>query len=340
MPPGNHESNVNLFDALFSIWEKQKFDLKLYFDKIFDKALAALKANVENSEIRITLNNEPKYKAMFIPVGFRLENVALMAGLFQPLHVTLAFSETTRSFHRRHVEILKNKLRQYCPYTTVYRYLTLSKDDQPRMEQRVITWSEEVKASYRCSEAEIVIDLTGGTKPMSVGAQNAAKSLGIPAFYLSVDFDEDTQMPIPGTEYLVQMLSRPSQTEKNLVFVIMPFKSEFDTIYEYIKEGAESSGLNCLRVDEDIFQGGIVDRVRENIARAGTIIADLSEENTNVYYELGLAHALDKRVIMLTQGMRAIPFDLKHFRMVVYDGNRLETLPDTLKKELSALQIT
>ena len=340
MPISRNAPDTTLFENLFRVWEQRKFDLVFYFEEIFDRALASLKAKVETGEIRITLNNKPKYKAMFIPVGFRIENVALMAGLFQPLHVTLAFSESTRSFHRRHIEILENKLHKYFSSMTIYKSPTLSKDDQPQMEQRVIKWTEELKKSDDYSEAEIAIDLTGGTKPMSVGAQNAAKSLGIPAFYLGVDFDGDTQMPIPGTEYLVQMLSRPSQTDKNLVFVIMPFRSEFDTVYDHIKEGVESSGSTCLRVDEDIFQGGIMDRIRENITRAGTIIADLSEENTNVYYELGLAHAQRKNVIMLTQSMDTIPSNLKPLRMVVYDGNSPDELRDKLQKELSALQIT
>jgi nucleoside 2-deoxyribosyltransferase len=59
--------------------------------------------------------------------------------------------------------------------------------------------------------------------------------------------------------------------------------------------------------------------VWESVNRARLIIADMTERNPNVFYELGIAHTLGKPVIMITQSMDYVPFDLKHLRCIVYD---------------------
>ena len=62
-------------------------------------------------------------------------------------------------------------------------------------------------------------------------------------------------------------------------------------------------------------------------------MAELTERNANVYYELGLAHAWKKKTIMISQDIDAIPFDLKHLRMVVYAPATDGQLTDILVKE-------
>lgn len=325
-------------EGLINVWKQRDYDLYFYFNEIFDRALAALKSSIETSTIQITANGEPIYKGMFIPVGFSAENVALISVLFGPLHLTVAFSETTKAFHRKHFHIVEEKIRQYCPSTTIDKIPSITSDDQLHMEKRILEWAQKMKANYGFSEDQLVIDLTGGTKPMSIGAQNAARSLDISAFYLSVDYDIDTQEPIPGTESLLEMVRRQSQTDENSVFVIMPFSKEFDSVYMGIRDSANKAQLRCSRMDEEIFSGGIMDKVRENIAKAGIIIADLSEHNPNVYYELGLAHGWGKMVIMITQDIGNVPFDLKHLRMVMYDRGSIDGLREKLGEELAGLK--
>jgi len=106
-----------------------------------------------------------------------------------------------------------------------------------------------------------------------------------------------------------------------MVFVIMPFADNFNKIYKWIEETVTSSSLNCTRVDKEIFLYGIMDCIREDILKAGIIIAELSDKNLSVYYELGLSHGYQKNVIMLTQNIDEIPFDLRHLPMVIYKPN-------------------
>lgn len=108
---------------------------------------------------------------------------------------------------------------------------------------------------------------------------------------------------------------------KPFVFVLMPFSAEFDDTYQLgIKPACSDAGAYCERVDEQIFQESILDRIYNQIAKADVIVADLTGRNANVFYETGYAHALGKKVILLTQNSDDIPFDLKHYPHIIYAG--------------------
>jgi hypothetical protein len=119
------------------------------------------------------------------------------------------------------------------------------------------------------------------------------------------------------------------------IFVLMPFDKAFDDIYTYgIKQTANNCEFYCERVDEQIFQGSILSRIYNQIEKADLIIADLSNKNPNVFYETGYAHALNKNVILLTQNSDDIPFDLKHYPHIIYNGN-IKFLSEELTKKIN-----
>ena len=72
---------------------------------------------------------------------------------------------------------------------------------------------------------------------------------------------------------------------------------------------------------DDLFGEELMEDVWRGIYQSRIIIADLTGRNPNVYYELGLAHTLGKRVILLTQDVNDIPADLKRYRFVTYQDN-------------------
>src|ERR671916_2540990 len=89
---------------------------------------------------------------------------------------------------------------------------------------------------------------------------------------------------------------------KTFVFVLMPFDTDFKDIYEVgIKPACKDAGAYCERVDEQIFVANIVERVYNQIAKADVIVAEMTGRNPYMFYEVGYAHALNKRVILLTQ---------------------------------------
>jgi len=108
---------------------------------------------------------------------------------------------------------------------------------------------------------------------------------------------------------------------KPFVFVLMPFSEPFTDIYEVgIKAACKDAGAYCERVDEQIFVETILERVYNQIAKADVVVAEMTGRNPNVFYEVGYAHALSKRVILLTQNSDDIPFDLKQYPHIVYGG--------------------
>ena len=121
---------------------------------------------------------------------------------------------------------------------------------------------------------------------------------------------------------------------KPFVFVLMPFCEEFDDIYKFgIKGAAEDANAYAERVDEQLYDEGILDRIFNQINKADVIIADMTGRNPNVFYEVGYAHALGKIVLLLTQNVDDIPFDLKHRPHTVYAG-KIQTLREELSQKL------
>lgn len=109
---------------------------------------------------------------------------------------------------------------------------------------------------------------------------------------------------------------------KPFCFVLMPFGDDFNDVYQIgIKESCYDGGAYCERVDEQIFHESIIQRVCNQIAKADFIIADMSERNPNVFYEVGYAHALGKPTILLTNNVDDIPFDLRHLPHIIYNNS-------------------
>jgi hypothetical protein len=107
--------------------------------------------------------------------------------------------------------------------------------------------------------------------------------------------------------------------DPNLCFVLMPFAEDVRPVYDdHIRPIVKAEGLSCLRADEIVGTNLITWDVWEKINRARFIIADLTRRNPNVFYEVGIAHALGKEVILLAQSMEDVPFDLKALRCIVY----------------------
>jgi nucleoside 2-deoxyribosyltransferase len=123
-------------------------------------------------------------------------------------------------------------------------------------------------------------------------------------------------------------------TDNIFTFVLMPFHEDYDDIYRMgIKETASSLDIKAERVDEQIFQEGILERIYRQIEAADIIVADMSDQNPNVFYEVGFAHAKEKLCILLTKNPADIPFDLKHHRHIVYGGS-ISKLRESLTEEL------
>lgn len=118
------------------------------------------------------------------------------------------------------------------------------------------------------------------------------------------------------------MTTKRSTKPKPFCFVVMPFDESFRDTYELgIKQACEDAGAYCERVDEQKYDEPILDRIYNQISKADVIVADMSDRNPNVFYEVGYAHALGKRVVLLTRRASDIPFDLTRYWHLVYEGS-------------------
>jgi len=126
------------------------------------------------------------------------------------------------------------------------------------------------------------------------------------------------------------------QVDEKLCFVLMPFDEKFNSIYEKIKEVVEELGLICKRADEIFNTKPVIEDICHSIQKSRILIADITGRNPNVFYELGFAHAKNKKVILITQDINDVPFDVKHYRCIVYKDtiSGADELRDGLKKTL------
>lgn len=107
----------------------------------------------------------------------------------------------------------------------------------------------------------------------------------------------------------------------DVCFVVMPFAQPYGGYYGLIYEPAiKKAGLKPIRADNEIFgTGKIMDQIWNGISTARVLVAELTTKNPNVFYELGLAHALKKPVVLVSANTPDVPFDLQHIRVIYYD---------------------
>ena len=132
-------------------------------------------------------------------------------------------------------------------------------------------------------------------------------------------------------------------------FVVMPFGKkkggdgsiyEFNTIYQsLIKPALESAGFEPFRADEATSSGDILTDMFQELLLADLVLADLSIDNANAFYELGIRHAFRKRGVVHIQAGRAyMPFDIFNVRTLPYHITP-EGVPDPefLDKDIQAI---
>ena len=111
----------------------------------------------------------------------------------------------------------------------------------------------------------------------------------------------------------------PDKIDQLDVFVLMPFKEELVPVYEdHIKATCATLKLSVRRADDFFTAHSVVQDVWAAITSARLIVADCTDRNPNVFYEIGLAHAIGRPTVLLTQRAGDVPFDLRHLRYISY----------------------
>lgn len=133
--------------------------------------------------------------------------------------------------------------------------------------------------------------------------------------------------------YPKQFIYEKIPVEKNRCFMLMPFSTEFDYIYGVIKKDLNDNGLICNRADEIGGSKPILNKILTEILKSRYIIADLTNYNPNVFYELGIAHSFKDapNILLIKQKESKIPFDLTHLTYIEYSPDNLRFLTATIR---------
>lgn len=125
------------------------------------------------------------------------------------------------------------------------------------------------------------------------------------------------------------------------VFVIMPYDFKWDFYEHHIKKVTENlTGLKCIRADDVLRAGGdLLEKIHLLIKEAEIIIADISIDSANVYYEVGYAKAIKKEILLIAIEGKEIPTDLKGLEIIRYRENRegVEFFDNQLNEHLKVI---
>lgn len=142
------------------------------------------------------------------------------------------------------------------------------------------------------------------------------------ARHTTTESDERTK-ELPAEEPKAQQRRPTAERVREFLdtcFVMMPFGKWFDRYYQEIYVAAiKDAGFEPVRADELFSAGSVVEQIWEQIAKSTVLLADLTDKNPNVFYELGLAHAARRPVVFTTANVEDVPFDLRHLRVIPYE---------------------
>ena len=103
------------------------------------------------------------------------------------------------------------------------------------------------------------------------------------------------------------------------IFVIQSFSKATEGVFDLIASAAAKANASAYRADSISAGASITESIHRAIKDSPLLIADITDANPNVMYEVGLAQAQKKPLILIAANSRAIPFALAGIRVLIYD---------------------
>jgi hypothetical protein len=268
-----------------------------------------------------TTRSVPKYGLALTNRGFGNGNISLSASFEADaeatISVVLAYDPATRAQLVAGLEAYEIGI-DTKPSVPISRYVIALLDPQR-------------------SSTKDVANLLGST-PFVEASNRTEVNLRVRRTGSTIDlFDHDihvlrSQVPFPTPQLQsgislsarkdVRVFGFSVSTQKKSAFIVMQFGAQFDHLYQgVIRPIAEECGYEVNRADELPGSDLIIADISRQIRESDVVIADVTPENANVFYEVGYAHALGKPTILLAERGRKLPFDVSGFRTLFYDNS-------------------
>ncbi len=128
--------------------------------------------------------------------------------------------------------------------------------------------------------------------------------------------------------------------DRRYVFIAMPFGESWSQAVRDLIESAcervhgEGMPLRWERADEIDKPGRITAQILDSLSAADVVIADITDANANVIYEVGYAEGNGIPLVLLSQEPEASPFDLKDIRQIEYKPDELDAARSKLARQL------
>lgn len=126
-----------------------------------------------------------------------------------------------------------------------------------------------------------------------------------------------------------------AEVEAKLIFMLTPFNQRESGTFRAVQRVAQRFGFRCVRGDEEFVPDEILPHVISLMVRARIVVANINGRNPNVYYELGIAHALGKPTILISRSLDSVPFDLRAKYVVLFE--KADELEERLRDAITRL---
>jgi hypothetical protein len=135
-----------------------------------------------------------------------------------------------------------------------------------------------------------------------------------------------------GQPHRIERTNRP----KIRAFIAMPFAKEFDALFQAILSACDQVNVEAVRADSQEQPGPIINQIFAELEKADLLIAEVGSKNSNVYYEIGLAHCIRIPSILVARNDQVdrIPFDLRHNRVITFESKDLGPFVSALTKSI------
>jgi hypothetical protein len=193
----------------------------------------------------------------------------------------------------------------------------------PALERIIVVERHASRAAmFRSSLENAMADATRAARDRISGARRGAWRQREPATPLD-ELAESSPLATAGK----QSVGKPH------IFVAMPFRKDmYDVFYYGIQAPARAAGFLCERIDQEVFTGDILERVKAKIETAALVVAELTGANANVYLEVGYAWGKGRPTVLVAKSEEKLLFDVRGQRCLTYEI--IKDLEDALTREL------